>query len=289
MMAIETRNFMNLSLIVISLAALWPGAIQAQERPSFVTYNHHMEEPRSLEVGLNSVAGTQRGGGSFLGSWLELEYGLNGWWTTEVYLEGQGTRGQGSAFTGFRWENRWRPRMLEHRVNPVLYLEYASITGADKTLREIVGHDVEASNAEPLELTRHEHEHELEAKLILSSNVGSWNVAHNLIAEKNLSGGPWEFGYALAMSRPFGLAAKPGPCRFCAENFAGGVEIYGGLGDTGSFGLRETSHYLAPFVAWSLPGGTTLRLSPALGLNRNSHRFLLRLGISREMALRSGR
>jgi len=280
---------MNFRRMVILVAFLLPGALAAQERPSFVTYNHHMEEPGALEIGLNPLFGTQRGGGSFLGAWIELEYGVKGWWTMEVYLDGQTTRGQGSAFTGFRWENRWRPLMLEHKVNPVLYLEYASVTEADRTMREIVGHDVEAEHAEPLDVTRHEHEHELEAKLILSSSVKGWNLAHNWIAEKNLGGGAWEFGYAVAATRPFTLAATSRRCSFCAENFAGGVEVYGGLGDTDSFGFKGTSHYVAPFVSWELPGGTTLRLSPTFGLNGNSHRFLLRFGIAREVALGRGR
>jgi hypothetical protein len=278
-----TIKRMNSKEILVVIAALIAATARAQERPSFITYNHDMEEKGSLEVGLNPILGTQRGGGSFLGTWLELEYGLKGWWTTELYLDGEATRGQGSAFTGFRWENRWRPLMLEHRVNPVLYLEYASVTEADKTLREIVGHDVEASHAEPLDHTRHQHQHELEAKLILSSGVKGWNLAHNWIAEKNLAHGAWEFGYAVAATRPFTLAATSRNCSLCAENFAGGVELYGGLGDAGSFGLRHTSHYLAPLVAWTLPGGMTLRLSPTFGLNASSHRFLLRFGIAREV------
>ena len=115
-----------------------------------------------------------------------------------------------------------------------------------------------------------------------------WNLAHNWIAEKNLAQGAWEFGYAVAATRPFTLAATSRRCTLCAENFSGGVEVYGGLGDTDSFGFRDTSHYLAPFVAWSLPGGTTLRLSPTFGLNGNSHRFLLRFGIAREVPLGRG-
>jgi hypothetical protein len=59
--------------------------------------------------------------------------------------------------------------------------------------------------------------------------------------------------------------------------------MYGGLGDRYSFGLKDTSHYLAPTVAWNLPSGWTLRISPGFGLNDNSHRFLLRWGISREI------
>ncbi len=279
---------MYLKRVAALLVVLMPAVAGAQERPSFVTYNHHMEEPGALEVGLNPLLGTQRGGGSFLGAWVELEYGVKGWWTMELYLDGQTTRGQGLAFTGFRWENRWRPLMLEHRVNPVLYLEYASVNEADKTMREVVGHDVEAEHAEPLDVTRHEHEHELEAKLILSSRINGWNLAHNWIAEKNLAGGAWEFGYAVAATRPFTLVATSRRCTFCAENFSGGVEVYGGLGDTDSFGFKGTSHYVAPFVAWELPSGTTLRISPTFGLNGNSHRFLLRFGIAREVSLGRG-
>ena len=60
--------------------------------------------------------------------------------------------------------------------------------------------------------------------------------------------------------------------------------MYGGLGDRYSFGLHDTSHYLAPVVAWNLPSDWTLRLSPGFGLNDNSHRFLLRWGVSREFS-----
>ncbi|PYU84170.1 MAG: hypothetical protein DMG51_10875, partial [Acidobacteria bacterium] len=62
------------------------------------------------------------------------------------------------------------------------------------------------------------------------------------------------------------------------------VEMYGGLGDRHSFGLHDTSHYLAPVLAWNLPSGWTLRISPGFGLNDNSHGFLLRWGVSREIA-----
>jgi hypothetical protein len=59
--------------------------------------------------------------------------------------------------------------------------------------------------------------------------------------------------------------------------------MYGGLGDRYSFGLNNTSHYVAPVAAWNLPSGWTLRLSPGFGLNDNSHAFLLRWGVSREI------
>src|SRR5437773_12196449 len=96
---------------LLAVLGAWPAAAPAQERPSFVTYNHHMEEPGNLEIGLNPLFGTQRDGGSFLGSWLELEYGVKRRWTMELYLDSQATLGQGSAFTGFRRDNR-RPPLI---------------------------------------------------------------------------------------------------------------------------------------------------------------------------------
>jgi len=243
-----------------------------------------MEEPGSLEVSFNPMFGTERRGANFLASWTEFEYGVKGWWTTEFYLEGQSTRGDSTLFTGYRWENRFRPLFREHWINPVLYMEFADVNGADKVMKEVVGHDVEADHAVPNALSRREHHHEIETKLILSSNFKGWNLSENLIAEKNLSNAPWEFGYAIGVSRPLALEARADRCTLCRENFVAGVEVYGGLGDRHRFGLKDTSHYVAPLLALNLPSGTSLRLSPTFGLNGNSHRFLLRFGIAYELA-----
>lgn len=86
-----------------------------------------------------------------------------------------------------------------------------------------------------------------------------------------------EFGYAIGASRPLALKASAQRCSFCPENFIAGIELYGGLGDRHSFGLHDTSQYLARVIAWNLPSDWTPRLSPGLGLNDNSYRFLLRL------------
>ena len=60
--------------------------------------------------------------------------------------------------------------------------------------------------------------------------------------------------------------------------------MFGGLGDWHSFGLKDTSQYLAPVLSWELRNGTTLRLSPAFGLTEGSARALVRFGISYEFA-----
>lgn len=257
----------------------------AQENPYIVAYDHYLEEPGSLEVEYFSVFGTQRGGNDFHGFWAEFEYGATASWTTELYLEGQSTFNDSTVFTGFRLENRFRLLRHEHFINPVFYFEYEQISGADKILREVEGHDVESDYAVPNALARQEQKHELEFKLLLSKTFRGWNTVENTIATKNLTGGePWEFGYALGASRPLALKASAKRCSFCRQNFIAGVEMYGGLGDRHSFGLHETSHYLAPVVGWNLPSNWTLRLSPGFGLNDNSHRFLLRWGVSREFS-----
>jgi len=274
-------RFCFLALAVSFLAAV----SSAQETPYFVTYSHHLEEPGNLEIESNSAFGAQRAGNAFIGNATALEYGLKGWWTSELYLDGQSTFHDSTLFTGFRFENRFRPLVREHWINPVLYFEFEDINGADKSLLEVVGHDIGSDAAEPNSIARAERKRELESKLILSSNFKGWNVSENFISEKNVAAGePWEFGYAAGVSRPLRLAATPRPCVFCRENFVAGAEFYGGLGDTDTLTLRETSHYAAAILDWQMPSGVTLRLSPGWGLNDQSHRFLFRWGISYEVA-----
>ena len=274
-----------LMVLILSLLLCMSSLVSAQESPYIVTYDHYLEEPGSLEVEYFSTFGTQRGGNNFDAFWTEFEYGTTAWWTTELYVDGQTTFNDSTIFTGFRVENRLRLLQREHLVNPVLYIEYEQTSGADKIVKEVEGHDVESDYAESNALLRKEHDHELEMKLLLSSTFKGWNVAVNPIVTKNLSPGePWEFAYAIGTSRPLALKASPNRCNFCRENFIAGVEMYGGLGDTRSSGLRDTSHYLAPVVAWNLPSDWTVRLSSGFGLNDNSHRLLLRWGLSREFS-----
>ena len=262
--------------------ALLAVPVFAQERPYFVTYSHEMEEPGNLEIEMFNVVGTPSGGNRFLGSNIEFEYGVKTWWTSEFYLDGQSTAHDSTVFTGFRWENRFRPLQGEHWINPVLYAEFEDISG-DKTLKEIVGHDGVPDFADSNAIAHAEKEREIELKLILGSNFRGWNISENILAEKNLANEPWEFGYAWGVSRPLKLAASAHRCVFCAERFQVGMEMYGGLGDRYSFGTGQTSHYAGPTINWSSPGGITLSFSPQFGLNDYSISRLYRFGISYEI------
>src|SRR3984957_19525466 len=147
-----------LGLVVITLAL----PARAQESPYIVTYDHYPEEPGSLEVEYFSTFGTQPGGNDFYAFWGEFEYGATAWWTTELYVDGQTTLNDSTVFTGFRWENRVRLLQQEHFINPVFYFEYEHISGADKILKEIEGHDVENDFSDRNAVARKEHKHELE-------------------------------------------------------------------------------------------------------------------------------
>jgi hypothetical protein len=263
---------------------------EAQEPPYFVTYSHALEEPGNLEISMKNAVATPEYGNTFAGGALELEYGATAWWTSEFYLSGQTTGNDGTVFTGFRWENRFRPLFREHFINPVLYVEYENLNKADRSILEVVGHDSVADFRIPNALGRQVTERSLETKLILSSNVRGWNISENFISEKGLNeSDPAEFGYAIGVSRPLALAANPRPCLFCRENLVAAVEVYGGLGDTGGFGWKATSQYVGPIVAFSVPGGPTFAFSPNFGLNDNSLAVLYRFSVSYEVQQIFGR
>ena len=278
---------MNSSLkLVLCGVVLWGSAVSAsaQEWPYFVTYSHALEEPGNLEIAYKGVQASPKFGNSFSSATLELEYGATAWWTTEVYLSGQHTANDSTIFTGYRWENRFRPLLREHLINPVLYVEYENANTADRSLLEIVGHDSISDLRIPNAVGRSDTEREIELKLILSSNFRGWNVSENFITEKNLiEPEPWEFGYAFGLSRPLTLRAGSKDCFFCRENLSAGAEIYGGLGDLDSFGLSATSHYSGPTVAFNIPRGPTVSFSPSFGLNENSVGVLYRFKVSYEI------
>ena len=278
------KTALQASSILWFVAMLTSTACRAQESPYFVTYDHHLEEPGNLEIETYTTSGIPRARQyAYVAPYLELEYGVLGRWTAELYLEGQGTIADSAVFTGWRLENRFRPLKREHLINPVFYLEYESTSEASRIQKEIVGGgpDVVSPNSELQPIKNHE----LEAKLILSSTVRDWNIAGNFIAEKNISRGEgFEFGYAFGVARPLATLASGASCRLCRENFLVGVEFYGGLGSTvDGFSVHDTPHYIAPVVSWQLSENGSLRFSPSVALTSEGSPVLLRFGYSYEV------
>ena len=265
-------------------AVLGVPACPAQESPYFVTYNHHMEEPGNLDIEVSSTTDVPRSRQRFyFAPWTELEYGVTARWTAELYLEGQSTWHDSTIFTGWRLENRFRPMKREHWVNPVLYLEYESINEADRIQKELEGGapDISAPNSS----LRAIKDRELETKLILSSDVHDWNLAGNFVVTNNFSQNAGvEFGYSFGLSRPLATMASGSNCRFCRENFSAGIEIYGALGSSLGFGLKDTAQYAAPVFAWLISDNSTLRFSPGFGLTHESSPVLFRFGYGYEIS-----
>lgn len=273
-------------LVLTCLLALSASRASAQERAYFSTYDHYLEEAGNLEIAVATTTGVPKNDHSvYTAPWLELEYGVTGWWTSELYLEGVTTTRDGSGFTGWRLENRFRPLKTEHAINPVLYVEYERINEASRIQKEIVGEG--PIEYEPIDELRQHTAHELEAKLILSSSVHGWNISENATFEKNLSEAEGiEFGYSVGVSRSLASLASGAACRFCRENFVLGAEAYGGLGSSVETGLAETRHYLGPVMAWRLNERTTIKASPAFGLTEASDRYLVRFGVAYEFSTR---
>jgi hypothetical protein len=270
--------------LLLFLGLLFAFPLRAQEPPYFVTYSDALEEPGNLEVAYKGVQAAPKNSNSFNSATMELEYGMKAWWTTEIYLNGQSTQNDSTVFTGFRWENRFRPLMKNYWINPVLYAEFENINGADKSFLEVVNHDAIADLYPPNAESRAESKKEMELKLILSSNTHGWNISENIISEKMLNHSePWEFGYALGVSRPLALAARSKGCVLCRENFLAGLELYGGLGTTEHFGLNGTSHYLGPILQLNIPKGPAIAFEPSFGLNSNSVGVLWRFKVSYEV------
>ncbi len=270
------------AVVILFLSAGLTFRAAAQDKPYFVTYSHDLEEPGDLEIETKTALARPENGHHFGALATELEYGMRAWWTTELYLDSQATVGESALYTGFRFENRFRPLMKEYVVNPVLYVEFENISAADKNVLEVVGHDGESDLIEPNSVSGREQKHEGELKLILSSNFHDWNVSENFIAEKNLGHAPWEFGYALGATHPVRSASSGRDCTFCAEKFILGAEFYGGLGDTSALSLHDTSHYVAPVVGWELPARFRVSFSPGFGITGSSVDQFYRIGVARE-------
>jgi hypothetical protein len=281
---VEVATWSQLLLALVCFSLPSAKASAQVESPYFVTYSSALEEPGNLEIENQNIIASPKNANLFWAPTVEFEYGVTGWWTAEAYVQGQSTQNDSTIFTGYRFESRFRPLAHEYWINPVLYVEYENVNKADKSFLEVTGNTTIADLAVPNAQLRKELERSIEGKLILSSNLKGWNISENMIAEKAVNENEsWEFGYALAASRPLALSGSSKRCTFCRQNFTAGAEMFGGLGTRYNFGVGQTQQYFAPTVGFNSPWGTTFRFSPEFGLNDNSAGVLWRFGASYEI------
>ena len=100
---------------------------------------------------------------------------------------------------------------------------------------------------------------EIEGKLILSRDIGKWNLVANLITEREINTHEdWKWSTTAGIS----YAVKP--------KVRLGLELQEMLGDQGEFGVHRKDHalQLMPTIAASLTPHARILFGPAVGLTR---------------------
>ena len=101
----------------------------------------------------------------------------------------------------------------------------------------------------------------IENKLILSKNLGAWNVVANLVAEKDINThSDWEFEYTAGVSYALSPRTRLG------------LEVKETLGDADVLGVHREDHkaYLIPGLYTDLTSHVRWLIGPSFGLTRAS-------------------
>ena len=107
---------------------------------------------------------------------------------------------------------------------------------------------------------------ELENKVIVSKDIGPWNLVGNFVFEKKLNtGSHWEYEYTAGVSYALTPRTRVG------------LEVKQGLGDSKDFAFDSTQNLqLIPGIYTNLTPNVRLLLGPAFGLTRVSDDLQLR-------------
>ncbi len=256
-------------LLVLCLAVVQlqqSGTAYGGNAANFVLYNHHTADEGELELMFMADIGQEPDGTNYTSQMVEFEVGVTDRWTSEFMIEGQVTSGEGGySFTGFRWENRYRPFGYGSFLNPVLYVEYESLSEETKYLMEVSGRE----DAAEREKTR-PRERVLETRLILGRDVTDrLDIALNWLNESDLDTGVTSFGYAAGLNYRLFRRDSAG----AARDVVFGLELFGGLGDSDkgiTLDSGITQHYLSPNLMIRLSDAMTVRFGGAVGLTNVS-------------------
>lgn len=271
-MLIDKSRKWSFCLPALLLASLGlTGPAEAGSNGFFVTYNSEIEKGELELMLMNDITAPSHfrrdeGFGTYMSHMIELEYGITSQLATEFMMEWFEDFETGdAAFTGFRWENRYRLFKNDVPLNPMVYVEYEDLDPRTRYKMEVSGW-IDPPYAESAE--EPDRERILETRLVLSQDVGPVNLAFNWINETDLASGDTAFGYALgAMWMLHGEHEE-----HHGKGVGLGLEMYGALGDTKSFGLnpKRQEHYLGPIIMYHINKHWMTHAQLAIGLSKAS-------------------
>ena len=262
----------------------------------FTTYTSEVEKGEVELMLMNDLtlpATAREAQGTYVSQMFEIEYGVTSQYATELMVEGfADLRSHEVSFTGVRWENRYRLFERPVPLNPMIYFEYEDLAPNTRYKMEVSGW-VRPPYSAPEEPERRERI--LESRIVLSEQLGAFSVAANAIFETDLHSLDTALGYTAGVMWMPGhanhggwhcacatemegcgcshCAGGEGPCTCShASSVALGLELFGGLGDTRSFGLvpSRQEHYLAPVLVWHATPRWMVHAQIAKGLTRVS-------------------
>ncbi len=244
---------MNFRVIGLAMLGVWVGMsavppAEAHLRDYLLTQPYYTAKRGEVEVELhNDVNFTDADNDDTYTSkhQIEVEYGLTDHLQVAYYEVYTWDRAKDWERDAFKVEAKLRfAEAGRWPVDLALYTEYKNPDGH-----------------------RSAHSDELENKVIVSKDLGPWNLAGNFVFEKKLNThSDWEFEYTAGIS--YGLTART---RL-------GLELKETLGDSDELGVHRRDHqfYLVPGIYTSLTPHLRLLFGPAVGLTKASDDVQLR-------------
>jgi hypothetical protein len=273
-----------LALLILGSFCAGAKPAQAQMNPYFTAINAPVPKDHLMLMLLPDYQ-LARSGPDFLTYMGMAEYGVTDRWTVGFMAEGQKIGGLPATFGGVRVNSYFQLFPHDHLLHLTLYGEYESLNQAALYKMEVSGYGGE-DLALPLSEARNSPAHTFEQRLITRHDWGRVSLTFNFVSETNLENNENDFGYAWGFFRQAawsGMGDMKGmaPPAFSARRLGYGVEMMGGLGNTGQFGFDwpRQQQYIGPVFSYALSPQWSLHLEPAVGLSDVSDRFVLRIGV----------
>lgn len=264
-----------LAILVFGFAA----GVRAHEG-YITTYSHHITQGEFEVMLMNDFTSPSEpkkeedGRGEYFSQMIELEYAPTDRLAFEFMIEAfEDIKTGEKQITGFRYEARYRLFEDGTPLNPSLYLEFEDLHVDTRYKMEVSGWVLppyEEGGEEPF------REKILESRLLLSQDIGAFNVAFNWINESDLGSGVTAFGYSLGFLFRLGQGAGQhahhgeNPGFFTPASLA--FELFGALGDTKAFGIRQErqEHYFQPSITVHVGENLMFSAGFAVGLTQAS-------------------